>query len=226
MGKINIISKIQGKGIYKSKGEKWEYFLKISNAEISENDEFITIIASDGTEIIANKSYVYANNDKFITYRINLDYGGGLQILLSKFKKEENTFELKGFYEEGFRIKFEGNSGYEDESLNDPNFNPEFTKRQFLNNQELPILFQGLFKNLFVKPEKGYLLFEGTNGGGNLYFDKDYYEELKDSINEKYQQGKFAESNAESDWMNLKYKIDNAETVVNPDVTTFKNYSI
>ncbi len=226
MGKINIISKIQGTGIYKSEGEKWNYFMKISDADFIENEQSIRIVTSDGTEMIAEKSHIHAKNMNFITYRINLDFGGGLQILLSKFKNEKNAYELKGFYEESFRIKFQGDSGYIDPKLNDPKFNPEFSKKQFLSNQELPILFQGLIKNLFTRPEKGYLVFESVNRGGNLYFDKNYYQELKSSINEKYLLGKFSESNAKSEWMNLMFKINSAEDIVNPDTEKFEIYPV
>jgi len=225
MGKIKITYRNQGKGIYKCDDEQWEYFLKIDGADIKEYDEKITIITEDETEIIADKSYPYSNNSKFITYTIRLDYGGGLQILLSKYKSDDYTFELKGFYADGFKLGFEGNSEYDDLALNDPSFNPVFTKKIFLSNQELPLLFQGYMKSLFVKPERGYLLFESGKNGGNLYFDKDYYIEFVENLHKHYSTGKFAESNAEAEWMNFMRKIKNAEDVRNPDVTEFKIYS-
>lgn len=228
MTKIKIIAKNQGEGIYKSDEKKWEYFLKIDNAEIQETDDEIKITGNDGTIMIANKNHIYANNNLFITYMINLDYGGGLQILLNKYKNENYLFELKGFYSEGFSIKFESNTGYIDNKLNDPNFNPKFTKKQFLNGQELALFFQALVKNLFAVPKKGYLLFKANNeGGGSLYFDEDYYYELKKSIYDNYSNGKFAESNAEYEWMNLKSKIDNSENVFEPsDVTEYSIYLV
>ena len=69
-------------------------------------------------------------------------------------------------------------------------FNPTFTKKQFLDGQELALLYQALMKDLFAKPKKGYLVFETYNGGGNLYFDKDYYNELQESIHNRFYQGK------------------------------------
>lgn len=226
MGKIKILTKDQGDGIFKIQGEKWQYLLKIENAEIIEDEQFITITATDGTQMVANKSHVQANNENFITYRIELEYGGGLVLLLSKFKKLEHTFEFKGYDKPSFKIKFVGNSQYDDPLLNDPNFNTEFTKKQFLSNQELPILFQGLIKNLFVRPNKGYLLFESSNGGGYLYFDKKYYAKLRESIEENYRLGNFTNSNAESEWMNLKDKIENAHDIINPNTDSFELYPV
>lgn len=230
MGRISIISKERGQGIYKSIDETWEYLNTIVIGDLTENSESI-IIEVDNKEIpdsiiTVNKEYIYANTPEFITYRVNLKFGGRLQVLLNKHKKEQTKYDLRGFYPEGFKISFEADSEYTDKSLNDPNFNPVFTKKQFLNGQELALLFQALMKNLFSRPEKGYLLFESYNGGGNLFFDKDYYVELKNSINEKYLQGKFAESNAEHEWIQFKNKIDSSENIINPDITNCSVYPV
>lgn len=228
MGKIKIISKDQGS--YESASSTWEYLPKLVDGDISENESNIIITTIDNTivdnTITINKEYVYANTPDFITYRLNLNYGGGLQILLKKFKEHNTSYELTGFYADSFKIKFEADTGYIDESLNDPNFNPIFTKKQFLDGKELALLFQALMKNLFARPKKGYLLFETYNGGGNLYFDKDYYDELRNSISEEFYQGKFAESNAEYEWIQFKNKIDNSEDVINPNISICSIYPV
>ena len=228
MGKIRIIYKDQGS--YESTSSTWEYLPKLVDGDISENESNILITTVDNTIVdhllTINKEYIYANTPEFITYRINLKYGGGLQILLKKFKEHKTLFELTGFYVNSFKIKFEGDTGFIDKSLNDPDFNPTFTKKQFLDGQELALLYQALMKNLFARPKKGYLLFETYNGGGNLYFDKDYYEELRKSINEKFYQGNFVESNAEYEWIQFKNKIDSSENVINPNISICSIYSV
>lgn len=228
MGKIRIISR--DRGSYESTSSTWEYLPKLTDGDISENENNIIITTVDNTIvdniININKEYIYANTPEFITYRLTLKYGGGLQILLKKFKEYPSSYELTGFYANSFKIKFEAETGYVDESLNDPNFNPTFTKKQFLNGQELALLYQALMKELFARPKKGYLLFESYNGGGNLYFDKDYYDEFKNSIDKKFYQGKFAESNAEYEWRQFKNKIDNSENVTNPNISNCIIYSV
>ena len=230
MGKIEIVSAEKGSGIYESTSKTWEYLPKIIEGTITENAENIIITNDDETIIdniiTVNKEYIYANTPEFITYRINLKFGGGLQILLNKYKKHQTTYELRGFYPEGFKIKFEADSGYIDKSLSDSNFNPKYTKKQFLNGQELALLYQALMKGLFAIPKKGYLLFETYNGGGNLYFDTDYYNELKESIHEKFFQGKFSESNAEFEWIQFKNKIDSSENIIEPNITEFSIYPV
>tara|TARA_Y100000815_G_C13325542_1_gene494002 strand:+ start:104 stop:796 length:693 start_codon:yes stop_codon:yes gene_type:complete len=229
MGKITIISKNPGKGIYSSEDETWEYLNKLVEGDLTENAENIIIKTTDNeivdNIIVVDKEYIYANTPEFITYRVYLKFGGGLQILLNKNKKDQTKFDFRCFYPEGFKISFEADSEYIEESLNDSSFNPVFSKKQFLNNQELPLLFQGYMKGLFVKPKKGYLLFESGNNGGNLYFDKDYYNEFVDNLNKHYYAGRFAESNSESEWMNFLRKIKNAENVENPDLSYCKIYS-
>ncbi|WP_291097487.1 MULTISPECIES: hypothetical protein [unclassified Flavobacterium] len=228
MGKIRIISK--DRGSYESTSSTWEYLPKLAEGDISENEKNIIIKTVDNTIadniITINKEYIYANTPEFITYRFYLKYGGGLQILLKKFKEHKTSYELTGFYADSFKIKFEADTGFVDNTLNDPNFNPTFTKKQFLDGQELALLYQALMKELFAKPKKGYLLFETHNGGGNLYFDKDYFNELKSSIDEKFHSGKFAESNAEYEWIQLKKKIDNSENVINPNISNCRIYSV
>ncbi|WP_100616372.1 hypothetical protein [Confluentibacter citreus] len=126
MGRIKINSKERGQGIYVSTDKTWEYLNTIVEGNLTENSEYI-IIKTDNTEIAdniieINKEYIYANTPEFITYRVNLKFGGGLQVLLNKHKENQNKFDLRGFYSEGFKISFNADSEYNDESLTDPKF--------------------------------------------------------------------------------------------------------
>ncbi len=230
MGKIKIISTDIGEN--KTTDKTWDYLQKIIVADISENSDNIIVTTSDCTIedniIQINKQRIYANTPDFITYWVKLKFGGGLDILLNKYKKNIGFYEFRTFSSNGFKIKFEADSGYTDNLLNNPNFNPEFTKKQYLNGQELGLFYQALMKELFAIPNKGYLLFEPNHreGGGNLYFDTEYYNELKESIDEKFYQGKFAESNAEYDWLQLKNSIDNSENIIDPNINDYRIYLV
>jgi hypothetical protein len=85
-------------------------------------------------------------------------------------------------------------------------------KSKRLNGQILALLFMALSKSLFQKPRKGQVFYE-SNGDGSctLYFSNEYYPVLKKSIDNAFNSGKFSQSNAESDWNDLKYLIDGAE---------------
>ena len=130
MGKIKIILKDHGS--YEPDSSTWNYLPKLADGDIIENEKNFIITTVDNTIedhiLTINKEYLYANTPEFITYRFYLKYGGGLQILLKKFKEKENSYELTGFYEDSFKINFEAETGYVDKLLNNPNFNPTFTK--------------------------------------------------------------------------------------------------
>ena len=237
MGKIRVITKERGQGVYLCSESTWEYLNKLIISDLIENSENIIIKNENkefkDSEIIIDKKRIYANTPEFITYTVNLNYGGffpggGLQILLNKHKNDQTKFDLRGFYPESYKISFQVDSGYIDESLNDHSFNPSFTKKIYLNGQELSLFFQALSKNLFAVPKKGYLLFESTpsEGGGYLYFDTDYYEEFKDSVVQKYNDGKFSESNAEYEWNQLKNTIEIPYEISNPDISSFEIYLV
>lgn len=234
MGGIKVISKERGEIIT---DKTWEYLNKIILSDLTENSKNI-ILKNENKEIsdntiIINKEQVYANTPKFITYRVRLNYGGnfpggGIQILLKKYKNDQTKFDLKSLSQKGFKISFQANSGYEDDSLNNPFFNPIFTKKIYLNGQELALFYQALRKELFAVPEKGYLLFESTprRGGGNLYFDKEYYLEFRNSVIEEFNEGSFSESNDEYEWNQFKNTIEKPTEISNPNILNLKIYLV
>lgn len=96
-----------------------------------------------------------------------------------------------------------------------------------LNGQRLALLGMALLKGLFNRPRKGQIYYEGHNDGScTLYFKRDYYASLTDSIFTVYYRGKFAQSNAESDWNGLKSAIDGAEISEKKGVENLKLYEV
>ncbi|EKT3958573.1 hypothetical protein ABF176_002494 [Flavobacterium psychrophilum] len=100
-------------------------------------------------------------------------------------------------------------------------------KSKRLNGQRLALLFMALSKDLFSKPEKGQVYFESNNDGScTLFFAREYYSELKNSIDKAHDNGKFSQSNAESDWKDLKFAIDSAEISNKENVEDLQIYNI
>lgn len=100
-------------------------------------------------------------------------------------------------------------------------------KFKVLNGKRLSLLYIALSKELFEKPRKGQVFFE-ANGDGSctLFFSNEYYPILKSSIDKSYLSGKFAQSNAEADWNDLKYAIDSAEVSDRDGIENLQLYSI
>jgi len=100
-------------------------------------------------------------------------------------------------------------------------------KSKRLNGQRLALLFMALSKNLFQKPKKGQVFYEPEGDGScTLYFSNEYYTVLKKSIDNANNSGKFSQSNAESDWNDLKYAIDEAEISNKENIEDLELYNI
>jgi hypothetical protein len=96
-----------------------------------------------------------------------------------------------------------------------------------LNGQELSLLFIALSKGLFHRPKKGQIYYESHNNGNcTLYFKRDYYTLLTSSIFTAFYQGKFRQSNAETDWNELKERIDQAVISESENVENLKLYEV
>ena len=96
-----------------------------------------------------------------------------------------------------------------------------------LNGQQLALLYIALSKGLFQRPKKGQVYYEShTNSDCTLYFKRDYYPTLMDSIFKSYYFGKFAQSNAEADWNDLMNTLKRAEISEKDNVETLELYSI
>lgn len=96
-------------------------------------------------------------------------------------------------------------------------------KKQIFNSSELGMLSSAFLKNLFPKPNKGQLLSKCDNGDCTLYFELTYHEKLDSAIREKYYEGQFSRSNAESEWNNIMIKVNTAE-ITNENTEDFDTY--
>jgi len=85
-------------------------------------------------------------------------------------------------------------------------------RKQDFNGIEMAMLYQAFAKNLFTKPNIGDIWFIGHNqdSGSTFYFKLEYYNQLKNEMQFAYNQGKFAQSNANKDWINLMNRLFNA----------------
>lgn len=101
------------------------------------------------------------------------------------------------------------------------------TKKQTLNGSELAMLFQAFAKKLFVRPQKGDIFSVSTHLADNscdFYFRLDYYELLEKDFQEAYTLGKFAQSNANKEWVNLMKKIQSAQDTFLEDSSALEDY--
>lgn len=98
-------------------------------------------------------------------------------------------------------------------------------KKKQLNSSQLGLMSSALMKNLFPKPFSGELLVDDSPNDGScvLYFRNEYHEKLDTKIREKYYEGAFARSNAESEWIDFMSAINTAEET-NDDTSTFTKY--
>lgn len=101
------------------------------------------------------------------------------------------------------------------------------SKKQAFNGSELAMLFQAFAKNLFVRPHKGDVFSVSAHSVDScciFYFRLDYYELLAKDFHEAYTQGKFAQSNANKEWINLMKKIQSAQDAVLEDSSSLEDY--
>ncbi len=98
-------------------------------------------------------------------------------------------------------------------------------KKKRLNSSQLGLMSTALMKNLFPKPFSGEFLVDESPQDGSciLYFENEYHNKLDSKIREKYYEGAFAKSNAESEWVDFMNAINTAEDS-NDDTSAFKNY--
>lgn len=100
-------------------------------------------------------------------------------------------------------------------------------KQQQLDGNQLALLWTALSRDLFPRPEKGEVLYKSADPEGCiLYFDENYYEILTTSINQAYSEGKFSNSNAERDWIDLAQAIGRATVSLDLNRETLKIYEL
>ncbi|UVR89050.1 hypothetical protein [Bacteroides thetaiotaomicron] len=101
------------------------------------------------------------------------------------------------------------------------------TKKQTFNGSELAMLFQAFARKLFIRPQKGDIFSVSTHSADNscdFYFRLDYYELLEKDFQEAYTLGKFAQSNANKEWVNLMKKIQSAQDTFLEDSSSLEDY--
>ncbi len=113
-----------------------------------------------------------------------------------------------------------------DFSKKDTKIEGKYKSKRF-NSQRLGTLAIAFSHGLFPKPKKGQLFYElDEDFNCTLFFLNEYYSKLKEAIDIAYENGKFAQSNAESDWNDLKYAIDKAEISDKSDIESLQIYTL
>lgn len=96
-------------------------------------------------------------------------------------------------------------------------------KKQMFDGQELAMLFLAFNKKLFIRPGKGDI--QSIVGNSNVfYINLSYYIALKEDIQKAYLDGKFKESNAEAEWVELMNKFLLAKTEEMPKQCAWEDY--
>lgn len=193
---------------------QWELLCRLENGSFVENEEEITFYTNQNEEIGLTKDFLIENT------KSKAVYGSMGTVQIHKNLIEKDIFEITDRVGHYIRIRVE------------PMFNDNVStesdyKYARLNGQQLALLFIALSKSLFQRPRKGQVYFESHNDGScTLYFKRDYYSALTDSIFKASYQGKFAQSNSENEWNDLKEKIDNAKVSEKDNVEELSMYSI
>lgn len=183
--------------------------------------------------LFTQKNRINEKGDEIECLNINGDGSPYSTIFYEYEYDKKDNWILKRTYDKDRNLQKEEKRNILYHSEQDFNFDQETIKSDWdykckrLNGQRLALLFMALSKKLFTRPMKGQVYYE-SNGDGSctLFFSKDYYPLLKESIGNAYESGKFAQSNAESDWNDLKYAIDGAEISERNDIENLELYSL
>jgi hypothetical protein len=98
-------------------------------------------------------------------------------------------------------------------------------KMQTFNGQQLALLYIAFSDKLFPVSNSGEILYDRNKDGTlNLYFQKEYYRILLKGVNNLYDQGKFAQSNAEGEWNEIRTLILHAKDVAKINKENLKIY--
>lgn len=200
---------------------QWELLCRLENGHYFEDENEIKFITTNGEEIGLPKSFL---TDKSRNKAI---YGAPGTIKICKHLIGNDIFELTDRVGHYIRLKVEPMfEDIQDMESNEPDF-----KYIRLNGQQAALLYIALSENLFKRPIKGQMYYEIALPDYYteiyiMYFKIDYYHILKESIFEAYYKGKFAKSNSEYEWNELKRVIDNAEFSQKENIENLKLYSI
>jgi hypothetical protein len=201
---------------------QWEILCQLENGHFFEDKKNLIFYTTENEEIGFKEMPKY-NQDKknFITEKTSekiIYWSTANQI--TKSLTEEGVFEITDRVGHYIKLRVEP-------MLNEVSTVKNDYKSIRLNGQELALLYMALSKSLFSRPKKGQIFYESHNDGScTLHFKRDYYSLLTASILTAFYQGKFRQSNAESDWNDLKDKIDGAKISERNDVENLELYSL
>lgn len=101
-------------------------------------------------------------------------------------------------------------------------------KRKKLDMGQLGMMSNAIMKGLYPQPSKTCILVDEPPNYSEdrhyLYFSSDYYQKLIQTMNNHVAEGKYASSNAESDWLDLVKAVSNAEDYNPTDFSKLKPY--
>lgn len=100
----------------------------------------------------------------------------------------------------------------------------KFYKTQ-MNPDELAMMLQGFLRNLFEFPKEGEM-YSISRGKGNcdIYFETSFHSNYISELEQAIDLGKFANSNANSRWLDLMNKVSNVTEAQLPEEA--KDYSV
>ena len=193
---------------------QWALLCRLENGKFFEDENEITFYTTENEQIGLTKDFLIEKTSE------NAIYGASGTVKFEKNFRNNGIFELTDRV--GHYIKIIVEPMFDETAPDEQDY-----KCVRLNGQRLALLFIALSKGLFNRPKKGQIYYEGHNDGScTLYFKRDYYVSLTDSIFKEYYQGKFTQSNAESDWIDLKDAIDGANISEREGVEDLKLYEL
>lgn len=193
---------------------QWELLSRLRNGRFIENETEIIFYTSKNEEIGLTKDFLIGKTkEKEI-------YSAPGTITIEKNLVNKGVFEITDRVGHYIKIRVEPMFKSNDIDLYD-------FKNVVLNGQRLALLYIALSKNLFERPKEGQIYYEKNNDGGcTLFFKCDYYVRLQESMLKAQYQGKFVQSNSESDWIDLKNVIDTASISEREDIEKLMPYNI
>jgi hypothetical protein len=193
---------------------QWELLSRLENGKFLEDEKEISFYTTENERIGLTKNFL---QEKTNTKAI---YGAGGTVRIEKSLVDNGIFEITDRV--GHYIKLRVEPMFNEIAPNEKNF-----KSVALDGQNLALLYLALSKGLFTRPKKGEIHYESNNAGGcTLYLDVAYYLSLKDSVTTAYYQGKFAQSNSETEWLNLMKAINCATTTEKNDIENLDLYGL
>ena len=199
---------------------QWKILCQLENGQFFEDEKTLMFYTSEN-EKIGFKDLPEYNQDKtnFISAKTseNITYWSS-DYQITKSLTENGVFEITDRVGHYIKLRVEP-------MLNEVSTVENDFKSIRLNGQELALLYMALSKSLFSRPKKGQVYYESHNDGScTIYFKSDYYSSLTSSILTASYQGKFRQSNAETDWENLKDTIDRAQISEKENIKNLELY--